>query len=693
MPQAPRQPGAHVESAVVDLTLADPLVGRVLDGRYRIDARIAEGGMGTVYTATDTRLDRTVAVKVMQSGYAADPAFVARFTSEARAAARLSHPNVVAVFDQGSEPAGRGGPAVVFLVMEYVAGATLRQLLNERGQLAAEDALTLLEPILSALAAAHAARLVHRDVKPENVLLARDGTVKVADFGLARAVEASASTASVTMLIGTVAYLAPEQVTTGAADARTDVYAAGILLYELLTGRPPFDGTNAMAVAFRHVHEDVPRPSLAVRAVPRQVDELIGLATARDPARRFADAREFLGALRHVRARLPADGGRRWRPAASRGATPPAVSLPVASPRLEDQPAGAGTGQTGTRPVRNARTTAPNSPAAPTQRVDGARPTAVVVPELPAEVRPRGRRGGRRLGGRLTGRRGGRKSLLVLLTLALVSAVAGWWLMLGRYTPAPSLLNKTKAGAASALTAAGLQARWGPEVYSDSIRTGRVAYESPGAGERVRHSGTVDVALSKGPEVHKLPALTGASLAAAQQSLAAIRLRNTVRGAYSDTVATGALVGTAPKAGAELHPGDLVTLTVSRGRAPITVPDVTSTPFDTASTALTKLDFTITRSDAFSDTIPTGKVISTTPAAGRTAPHATAISVVVSKGPQLFPIPDVRRLSAGDAAGTLRAAGLKVRTFQPFGFGRVHVVSPKVGTMVARGTTVSIIVY
>jgi eukaryotic-like serine/threonine-protein kinase len=619
----------------VDTTLADPLVGRVLDRRYRIEARLAGGGMGTVYTATDTRLDRTVAVKVMQPGYAADPAFVSRFISEARAAARLSHPNVVAVFDQGSEPAARRGSPVVFLVMEYVPGVTLRRLLADRGRLPAGDALAVLEPVLGALGAAHAAGLVHRDVKPENVLLAADGRVKVADFGLARAVAATAATGSVTMLIGTVAYLAPEQVTTGAADARTDVYAAGILLYELLTGSPPFDGAHAMAVAFRHVHEDVPRPSATVRGLPGSVDDLVRQATARDPAHRFADAAAFLSAVRKTAAQLP-------------NAAKPAPPRPV-----------------------------PITPPPP-----GTRPTRVVVPDLPAAVeRPPGRR------------RGGRIGLLAVLALTVLAGVTGWWLALGRYATAPSLLATSKPAANSALSGSGLRAHWLPDRFDASVPAGRVAYEDPAPGERVRHGGTVALALSKGPEVHRVPVLMGTPLARAQQTLAAIRLRAVVSRVYSDTVRGGSVVATKPKAGTLLHPGDLVALTLSKGRRPVTVPDVRSQPVAEAQGRLSELGFTTTRTEDFSDTVPAGNVIGSTPSAGDTAPHGTAIALVISKGPQLFPVPDVRRLSAGDATSALRAAGFKVRTFELFGFGLVHVVSPKVGTMVAHGTTVSIIVY
>ena len=283
----------------VETTVTDPLVGRVLDGRYRVTARIARGGMATVYRATDARLDRVVAVKVMHPGLGDDACFARRFVREARSAARLSHPNVVAMYDQGEDD------GLLYLVMEYVEGWTLRDLMRERGRLQPGDALALLEPVLCALAAAHTAGIVHRDIKPENVLISDDGQVKVADFGLARAVTAtSATTATGGLLIGTVSYLAPEIVLDGTADARCDVYAVGVLCAEMLTGRKPHDGDSPIQVAYKHVHDDVPPPSRLLAGLPPSIDDLVLRATTRQPERRLADAGELLREVRRVRHRL-----------------------------------------------------------------------------------------------------------------------------------------------------------------------------------------------------------------------------------------------------------------------------------------------------------------------------------------------------------------------------------------------------
>ena len=280
----------------------DPLVGRLLDGRYRILARVARGGMASVYEATDTRLDRTVAVKVMHPGLGDDQEFAQRFVREARAAARLNHPHVVGVYDQGDDTSD--GTDTIFLVMEYVPGHTLRDVLRKESPMPPARALALLEPVVSALAAAHRAGLVHRDVKPENVLIADEahgGTVKVADFGLAKAVSADTQhTATGGVLIGTVSYLAPELVIDGRSDARADVYACGVVLYELLTGRKPHEGESPIQVAYRHVHHDVPMPSLVEPGIPDYVDALVARATSRDRDQRPADATVLLHHLHRV---------------------------------------------------------------------------------------------------------------------------------------------------------------------------------------------------------------------------------------------------------------------------------------------------------------------------------------------------------------------------------------------------------
>src|SRR3954462_13442362 len=288
--------------------LADPLTGHLLDGRYRVGQRIARGGMAVVYEALDVRLDRVCAVKTMHRSLGDDEQFAERFKREARAAARLSHPNVVNVFDQGEDPDVEGG--TLYLVMELVPGHTLRDLIRAEAPMPPAQALALLEPVVSALAAAHRAGVIHRDIKPENVLIADDGQVKVADFGLAKAVSADTQhTATGGVIIGTVSYLAPELVVDGTCDARADVYAAGVVLYELLTGEKPHDGESPIAIAYKHVHEDVPAPSALAPGIPAYVDALVARATARERSLRPSDAAVLLHQVHRVAQSL-ADGVR-----------------------------------------------------------------------------------------------------------------------------------------------------------------------------------------------------------------------------------------------------------------------------------------------------------------------------------------------------------------------------------------------
>jgi serine/threonine protein kinase, bacterial len=273
-------------SSVEAYQQSDPLVGAVLDGRYRVDTMIATGGMSAVYRGLDLRLDRPVALKIMDSRYAGDHQFLTRFQREARAVARLKDPGLVAVYDQGIDSQHP------FLVMELIEGGTLRELLRERGPMPPHAVAAVLLPVLGGLAVAHRAGLVHRDIKPENVLISDDGDVKIADFGLVRAV-AEAKITSTSVILGTAAYLSPEQVGTGDAGPRSDVYSIGILAYELLTGATPFTGDSALAVAYQRMDNDVSPPSRVIAGVPAQFDDLVLQATAREPADRYADAQDM----------------------------------------------------------------------------------------------------------------------------------------------------------------------------------------------------------------------------------------------------------------------------------------------------------------------------------------------------------------------------------------------------------------
>jgi eukaryotic-like serine/threonine-protein kinase len=618
----------------MDTTLSDPVVDRLLDGRYAVHHRLARGGMASVYLATDTRLDRRVAVKVMHPGLADDPEFVARFNREARAAAGLNHPDIVAVYDQGTDD---GHP---FLVMEYVPGHTLRVVLRERGRLSPGEALAVMDHVLAALAAAHGAGLVHRDVKPENVLVTPDARVKVADFGLARAAAGSTVTATTGPLIGTAAYLAPEQVRDGTSDARSDVYAAGVMLFELLTGAPPFSGDSAVAVAYRHVNEDVPEPSARVGGIPAELDALVLAATARDPMDRPADARALHASLMAVRDRLGLHAG-----------VPTASDLPVQSPH-------------------------------DTLVVDRTQVTTGAPPPPPADEVP-GRRRRRRW-----------PYVVALLTVLVVAAAfAGWYLAVGRYTSTPSVIGLSKAAAVSKLDKAGLKAKWLPSVYDDSIDNGLVAKELPGPGHDLRKGGTVSLALSMGKD--HVPDVRGKTVAEARSLLAQAQL--TVAGTrtrYDDTVGKGRVITTTPKPGVDVSPQTPVTLVVSDGPAPITVPDVTNKPVDQAKSILTALGLTVKTTKDFSDTVAENSVIASTPGAGATAHKGDTVTLVVSKGPHLYPVPNVTGMNVNDAVALLQAQGFKASVHQlPGGPGRVLQQNPGGGSKQKHGATVQLYVF
>ena len=592
---------------------ADALIGVLLDGRYRLDATIARGGMATVYVATDTRLDRTVAVKVMRPALAEDPDFVERFAREARAAARLSSPDVVAVHDQGTDPATR----TAYLVMEHIQGGTLRDVILDEGPLSPGRAVALLEPVLRALAAAHAAGLVHRDVKPENVLLGDDGRIKVADFGLARAIETSTLTATTGLLIGTVAYLAPEQVEHGRADTRTDVYAAGILLFELLTGAPPYSSDSPMSVAYRHVHEDVPPPSTLVGGLPAALDELVVRATRRDPSARPMDAGAFLAELRAAR-----------------------------------------------QDVTPARATSPTLVVAR---------GAVTSPPALAP-RPRRRR----------------TAWVAVLAVLLAAALAGgWYVGLGRYTTAPSVTGLSKVDAEAALREAGLRVDYLPSAYSEDVPAQRIIDQDPDPSGRVRKGGTVVLLNSLGPDRRAVPSVIGSTRAVATAALERAGLTAGAVTTRFDARPVGIVVSSDPPSGERVRPGATVALVLSKGPDLLPVPDVTGKPVAEATTTLNAAGFKAEPTEVFSDTVPAGRVVSQAPAEGQ-AVRDSAVRLQVSKGPELIAVPDLRGSTGPQASAALKAAGLTGRAFDlPDGQGRVVTQSPRAGSRVRRGAVVT----
>jgi serine/threonine-protein kinase len=663
--------------------VADPLVGHLLDQRYRVEAKIARGGMATVYEATDLRLDRRVALKVMPHALADDDEFAQRFVREARAAARLTHPNVVAVYDQGDDN------GVLFLTMEYVEGRhTLRDVIRDHAPLTPTRALAILEEILRALAAAHESGIIHRDIKPENVLISPRGQVKVADFGLARAISSSTSaTATGGVLMGTVSYLPPELVVDGTADARSDVYSVGVVLFEMLTGLKPHSGDSPIQVAYRHVHEDVPAPSSQLPGIPPYLDAFVARATSRQRDLRPADAHVMLQQLRRVRHAL--DHGVTDDQDLTDDLTPTvAVSRgPFAPPdavtdEVFDQEAFG----------PDARTMIVGSPASrpeTTLEEPSHQPTAPgyagpTHPQPPSGARPRRRRN-----------RAGWVAFLVVILLATVAAVAGWYYGAGRYQSTPNIIGMSQASAAAALQSRNLSLDVTGTAYSETVPAGKLISTDPGPGRDVAKGGTVRAVISKGPERHDVPDLSGLTR---PDAVAAVKARSLTVASpptrvWSSTVVAGTVVSFTPDAGTPLKRGGVVHLVVSRGPQPIRIPSFVGKDGGDARSALRALGFVVgVPVEAYDDTVDAGKVISQTPSSG-IATRGDHIRLVVSKGPHLVQVPDVYHQGTEAASQALADAGFRpeVRPYSPsFGLGFVEDQSPNSGEMAPFGSTVVI---
>ncbi|KOG39101.1 Stk1 family PASTA domain-containing Ser/Thr kinase [Streptomyces decoyicus] len=640
----------------MDTTLQDPLVGQLLDGRYRVQARIAAGGMATVYQAMDTRLDRVLALKVMHPGLATDGAFVDRFIREAKSVARLSHPNVVGVFDQGTDG------TYVYLAMEYVAGCTLRDVLRERGALQPRAALDILEPILAALGAAHRAGLVHRDMKPENVLIGDDGRVKVADFGLVRAVDTN-TTASTGSVLGTVSYLAPEQLEHGTADARVDVYACGVVLYEMLTGGKPHTGGTVAQILYQHLHEDVLPPSGLVPGLAPQLDELIALACARDPQQRPEDAVALLSRAQEARAQLTD------------------AQLDIVPPEAKELPAGgAGAGDGSERTDVIPRTGEAELNRTSRLEVPSDEQTTRLRPEPAAAPR----------GGLLQRRR---LATLIAAVLLVLGAGAGvWYINFGQFTTVPAVLDMTQAKAAKTLRDDGL----GVKVvrgFSSNVERGHVMKTDPANGKQIRGTGTVTLTISRGPEIVTIPDLSGTPVADAKRKLRDRGLvPGTVTRAFNDEVAKGSVIRTDPPAGTKRRPDTAVGLTISRGTS-IDVPGVLGSDRTDAVSTLRAAGFQVRFADqpVFS-TQDKGTVARQNPDEGGKLGKGETVTLTLSKGPEMIPVPDVTGKNVDDAKKQLTDLGFQVEVDKPFLFPQDTVESQSVdpGKKAPKGGTITI---
>lgn len=667
-------------------TLADPLLGHLVDGRYEVLSRIARGGMATVYLARDRRLDRDVALKVMHPHLAEGSSgaeFVARFRREARAAARLTHPGLVGVFDQGVDG------ETSYLTMEYVDGTNLRRRLGDDGTLSVGDALRTAEAVLDALTAAHRIGLVHRDVKPENVLLAEDGRVKLADFGLARAVTEVTSTTTGT-IFGTVAYLAPELVTHGISDTRTDVYAVGILLYEMLTGRQPFSGATPIQVAYQHVHGEMPDVSATVPWLPVEVDELVGALAAREPQDRPTDARGALDLVRRTRIALDAE-------TLDRRADAPAAPVPVPDddePGDEvDEPVPA-TDPDATQALHVERPAPKDDPGAADDADDESMSRTIALrigtgldPEPPADEPSRGHR---------------RRNLLLGLGVLVLLLLGGgtWWFMTagpGAWTTVPEgIVGAELAVAEAAITDRGLEVSGTAEVFHPDIPFGSVVATDPGPGERVRKDGSVAIQVSKGPDLRTVPAeLAGKPLEEAVTALtdAGFTVPDPQH-AYDDVVAAGLVIGISAQDGESLPVNTEITVTVSDGPEPVEILSVVGADAATAKQQLEAAGLRVAEAQDYSEEFAAGVVMSQSPEGGTPGHRTDTVTITISQGPPLIEVPDVGYGAAlPDAKKMLEDAGFKVaveRTSPFLRLNRVIAQSPEGGTQAPKGSTITL---
>jgi eukaryotic-like serine/threonine-protein kinase len=592
--------------------------------------------MGEVYRASDAVLERPVAIKVLHRNLAGDAAFIERFRREARAAANLNHQNIVAVHDWGSVD------GIYYMVMEYVAGLSVREILHAEGLLAPAQAADVLEQTLAALQHAHRQGIVHRDVKPENLMVTRDGVVKVADFGLARAF-ADAQITEAGNVIGTVQYLAPEQLQGEPADPRTDLYALGVVAFELLTGRLPFTGETPMAIAYQHIHEPMPRPSSANRAVPASLDGWVASVTEKQRELRPESAAEARRDLETEARSLP-------------------EALPLASlvPEVAVIPDVAGPGAARSDPAET-----------------------VMIPgrELGRSKRKRGK-GLWALG-------------IVLALLALGSAAwASWTYLIPHEVDVPKVVGLTVENAQAHLDDAGLVVRMTEGRHSTKVPEGSVLEVQPAEGTTLERGDRVALVPSLGPPPVPVPNLVGLPLADAKAALREAHLKvGDVTKAFNERFDADLVVRQSVKAD-EAPLGSRIDLVVSKGPTPLPVEKVVGLRQDEAVAVLESQGFVVDVQEEFSDQIDKGAVISQAPAKGADLQPGETVTIVVSKGPPEFPMPNVVGMERDPAVAKLRSLGLLVDVAIVPGHGGSRVVfqEPASGTTVRAGDLVHIYV-
>jgi len=625
------------------------LTGELIDNRYLLQRILASGGMATIYAGLDTRLDRPVAVKIMHPHLANDEAFVSRFIKEAKATAALSHPNIVSIQDQGWN---EGGAPAVFIVMELVEGSTLRDFLNEQGALSIAQLFQFLNPVASALSAAHRIGIIHRDIKPENILIAKDGRVKVADFGLAAgSIIGQTLTAESSVVLGSVSYLSPEQVQRGIADARSDIYALGIVMFEMLAGKKPYDGETPIQIAYKHVNERIPNLRTINEDIPEAIADIVFAATSPNPDQRPKDAEELLNKLRSIQAQI--DPKRRQ---LSLELDIPPAAISVAKSKKSRGKVKVASAFEGLK-EKTSQVIAPKEDSVATKR-------------------------------RKTSKRVKRNRAIALV--ALIGIIYGVYAILGagRIT-VPSLAGMTQKEASATLKELGLKSEIGEEVFSEDIPVGKVISSTPGGGGKVGKAGLVKLNISKGKERIVIPSLVGLTPDVAIQKLADLGLKaGDTTEIFSALAEKGFVVGTDPKDASEVKRNSIVNILVSKGVEQVSLISYAGKGGEEALSELTDAGFDVSPAYKFSDTILPGFVISQEPDSAAQINKGSKVVLNISKGPEFVYIPNVISKSANQATLDLENKGLKVVVK---GKGtKVVSISPKQGSKVKAGSTVTI---
>jgi eukaryotic-like serine/threonine-protein kinase len=627
------------------------LTGELIDNRYLLQRQIASGGMATIYAGLDTRLDRPVAVKIMHAHLANDEAFVSRFIKEAKATAALTHPNIVSIQDQGWN---EGGPPAVFLVMELVEGSTLRDYLNEKGSLTVEQTFQIVTPVLSALSAAHRIGIIHRDIKPENILISKDGRIKVADFGLARNITMGQTmTAESSVVLGSVSYLSPEQVQRGVADARSDIYAVGIVLFEMLTGSKPYSGETPIQIAYRHVNDRIPDIQTIKSEIPTSIAELVYEATAPNPDQRPKNAEELLNKLREIQAQI--DPKRRQ------------MSLELDLPPIVNKKNKRG---------KVSVTSALGGIKEKTSQLISTKPINASKPE--DSIRTKKRKVSRRV----------RRNRVIALFLLIALIFGSYQILNAGKISVPSLVGMSQGEAKNDLKNLGLNIQVVEEVFSEDVAKGKIIATKPGGGGKISPAGTVGLIVSKGQERIIVPTLNGLTPDVASGKISDLGLSvGQINESFDMKVAAGFVIGTDPKDGSEVRRKSIVNLIVSKGVEQLALPSYVGKGGEQALSELNDLGFDVNVKYNFSDSIFKGQVIAQSPEKSDLIGKGSKIELIISKGSEFVFVPNVLGKNKNDASVDLENLGLKVSAK---GSGKVNNISPAIGSKVKQGTVITI---